>query len=69
MLYRAFSVDDGSKMNHITLARKPDHLVAPATANIMGKYAMALPMTSPAPFACNFFPVFLAPSMNPVMWK
>ena len=35
-----FSVDDESKMNHITLARKPDLvLVAPATANIMGKYA------------------------------
>ena len=32
-----FSVDDESKMNHITLARKPDMvLVAPATANIMG---------------------------------
>ena len=65
-----FSVDDESKMNHITLARKPDLiLVAPATANIMGKYAngIADDLASTILLA-TFSSVFLAPSMNPVMW-
>ena len=65
-----FSVDDESKMNHITLARKPDLiLVAPATANIMGKYSngIADDLASTILLA-TFSSVFLAPSMNPVMW-
>ena len=65
-----FSVDDESKMNHITLARKPDLiLVAPATANIIGKYAngFADDLASTILLA-TFSSVFLAPSMNPVMW-
>ena len=65
-----FSVDDESKMNHITLARKPDLiLVAPATANIIGKYAngIADDLASTILLA-TFSNVFLAPSMNPVMW-
>ena len=65
-----FSVDDESKMNHITLARKPDLiLVAPATANIIGKYAngIADDLASTILLA-TFSSVFLAPSMNPVMW-
>ena len=66
-----FSVDDESKMNHITLARKPDLiLVAPATANIIGKYAngIADDLASTILLA-TFSSVFLAPSMNPVMWN
>jgi len=66
-----FSVDDESKMNHITLARKPDLiLVAPATANIIGKYAngIADDLASTILLA-TFSSVFLAPSMNPVMWS
>ena len=65
-----FSVDDESKMNHITLARKPELiLVAPATANIIGKYAngFADDLASTILLA-TFSSVFLAPSMNPVMW-
>ena len=65
-----FSVDDESKMNHITLARKPDLiLVAPATASIIGKYAngIADDLASTILLA-TFSSVFLAPSMNPVMW-
>jgi len=66
-----FSVDDESKMSHITLARKPDLiLVAPATANIMGKYAngIADDLASTILLATSSS-VFLAPSMNPVMWS
>ena len=66
-----FSVEDEANMNHITLARKADIiLVAPATANIMGKFAngIADDLASTILLA-TFSTVFLAPSMNPVMWN
>jgi phosphopantothenoylcysteine decarboxylase/phosphopantothenate--cysteine ligase len=66
-----FSIEDEVNMNHITLARKADIiLVAPATANIMGKFAngIADDLASTILLA-TFSTVFLAPSMNPVMWE
>lgn len=66
-----FSIEDEANMNHITLARKADIiLVAPATANIMGKFAngIADDLASTILLA-TFSTVFLAPSMNPVMWE
>ena len=66
-----FSIEDESKMNHITLARKPDFiLVAPATANIMAKLAngIADDLASSILLA-SFSQIILAPSMNPAMWS
>ena len=66
-----FSVEDETKMNHIMLARKPDMiLVAPATANIMAKFAngIADDLASTILLA-SFSQIILAPSMNPVMWN
>ena len=66
-----FSVEDETKMNHIKLARKPDIiLVAPATANIMGKLAngIADDLASTILLA-SFSKIILAPSMNPIMWN
>ncbi len=66
-----FSVEDETKMNHIKLARKPDIiLVAPATANIMGKFANGLAddLASTILLASSSKIIF-APSMNPVMWN
>ena len=66
-----FSIEDETKMNHIKLARKPDIiLVAPATANIMGKFANGLAddLASTILLA-SFSKIILAPSMNPVMWN
>ena len=66
-----FSIEDEANMNHITLARKADIiLVAPATANIMGKFAngIADDLASTILLA-TFSTIFLAPSMNPVMWE
>ncbi len=66
-----FSVEDETKMNHISLARSPDIiLVAPATANIMAKLANGLAddLASTILLA-SFSKIILAPSMNPVMWN
>ena len=66
-----FSVENESKMNHIMLARKPDYiLVAPATANIMAKFAngIADDLASTILLA-SFSQIIFAPSMNPVMWN
>ena len=66
-----FSVEDETKMNHIMLARKPDMiLVAPATANIMAKFASGIAddLASTILLA-SFSQIILAPSMNPVMWN
>ena len=66
-----FSIEDEANMNHIMLARKPDIiLVAPATANIMGKFAngIADDLASTILLA-TFSTVIFAPSMNPVMWN
>ena len=66
-----FSVEDETKMNHIKLARSPDLiLVAPATANIMAKFANGLAddLASTILLA-SFSKIIFAPSMNPVMWN
>ena len=66
-----FSVEDETKMNHIKLARSPDLiLVAPATANIMAKFANGLAddLASTILLA-SFSEIIFAPSMNPVMWN
>ena len=66
-----FSVEDETKMNHIKLARSPDLiLVAPATANIMAKFANGLAddLASTILIA-SFSKIIFAPSMNPVMWN
>ena len=66
-----FSVEDETKMDHIKLARSPDViLVAPATANIMAKFANGLAddLASTILLA-SFSKIIFAPSMNPVMWN
>ena len=66
-----FSVEDETKMNHINLARNPDLiLVAPATANIMAKFANGLAddLASTILLA-SFSKIIFAPSMNPIMWN
>jgi phosphopantothenoylcysteine decarboxylase / phosphopantothenate---cysteine ligase len=66
-----FSIEDESRMNHITLARKPDIiLVAPATANLIAKIAngIADDLASTTILA-SFSKIIIAPSMNPVMWN
>tara|TARA_B100000282_G_scaffold285960_1_gene252007 strand:- start:639 stop:1862 length:1224 start_codon:yes stop_codon:yes gene_type:complete len=66
-----FSVEDETKMNHIKLARNQDIiLVAPATANIMAKFANGLAddLASTILLA-SFSKIIFAPSMNPVMWN
>ena len=66
-----FSVEEEANMNHINLARSPDMiLVAPATANLMAKLANGLAddLASTILLA-SFSKIFLAPSMNPVMWN
>ena len=66
-----FSVEDETQMNHIKLARKPDLiLVAPATANIMAKFANGLAddLASTILLA-SFSKIIFAPSMNPIMWN
>ena len=63
-----FSVEDETKMNHINLADLI--LVAPATANIMAKFANGLAddLASTILLA-SLSKIILAPSMNPVMWN
>ncbi len=65
-----FKLLDTSDISHTTLADKADLLiVAPATANVIGKYAGGIAddlltttlLATPAP-------VLLAPAMNPKMW-
>tara|TARA_B100000161_G_scaffold256588_1_gene219795 strand:- start:1114 stop:2550 length:1437 start_codon:yes stop_codon:yes gene_type:complete len=66
-----FSVEDETKMNHIKLARNQDIiLVAPATANIMAKFANGLAddLASTILLA-SFSKIIFAPSMNPIMWN
>ncbi len=65
-----FSSEDEENMNHIKLARDNDLvLVAPATANLIGKLANGLAddLASNVLLATNNN-IVLAPSMNPFMW-
>ena len=65
-----FSLTDEAEMGHIRLVREADLvLVAPATADIIGKMAHGLAddLATTALLA-NDRPVLIAPSMNAVMW-
>ena len=65
-----FSLTDEAEMGHIRLVRESDLvLVAPATADIIGKMAHGLAddLATTALLA-NDRPVLIAPSMNAVMW-
>ncbi len=65
-----FSEDEDNNMNHIKLARNNDLvIVAPATANILGKLANGLAddLASNVLLATTN-KILLAPSMNPMMW-
>ena len=66
-----FSLSEESEIGHISLADRADILViAPATANIIGKIAggIADDMLSTVVFATQA-PVLLAPAMNVHMWE
>ncbi len=66
-----FSEEDEENMNHIKLARENDLiLIAPATANIIGKLANGLAddLATNVLLATNN-KIILAPSMNPFMWS
>lgn len=65
-----FSLTDEAEMGHIRLVREADLVVvAPATADILGKMAHGLAddLATTALLA-NDKPVLIAPSMNTVMW-
>ncbi|HBF29936.1 bifunctional phosphopantothenoylcysteine decarboxylase/phosphopantothenate--cysteine ligase CoaBC [Rhizobium sp.] len=65
-----FSREDEQDVGHIRLARDCDLiLVAPATANLMGKMAQGLAddLASTVLLAADR-PVLIAPAMNPKMW-
>ncbi len=65
-----FSLKDETEIGHIRLARDPDLvLVAPATADIIGKMVNGLAddLASTILLATDK-PIWIAPAMNPVMW-
>lgn len=64
-------IDDGKKMPHIFLAREADLiLIAPATANVIGKMAAGLAddLLTNVVLATEA-PVMLAPAMNQAMYR
>ncbi len=66
-----FSLTDESEMGHIRLSREADLVVvAPATANLIGKMAQGLAddLASTTLLATDK-PVLIAPSMNVEMWR
>lgn len=66
-----FSREDEQDVGHIRLARETDLvLVAPATADFMGKMALGLAddLASTVLLATRA-PVLIAPAMNPAMWQ
>jgi phosphopantothenoylcysteine decarboxylase/phosphopantothenate--cysteine ligase len=66
-----FSEGKGSKVEHIEIARRADLiLIAPATANVIGKLANGLAddLLTAAVLASTA-PVLVAPAMNPAMWS
>ena len=70
-LYLSFRTGSGSSIGHIELAQKSDLIiVAPATANVIGKIASGIaddPLTTIIMAAAC--PVLIAPSMNDRMWE
>ena len=66
-----FDLTDEQEMGHIQLARKAELiLIAPATANFIGKIAHGL-ADDLASTIClvTDAPIFVAPAMNPYMWS
>ena len=66
-----FSLTDEAEMGHIRLSREADLVVvAPATADLMGKMAAGLAddLASTLLLASDK-PVLIAPAMNPQMWE
>lgn len=67
-----FRDDFPKEIKHISLAQKADVvLIAPATANIIGKLAGGIgdDMLSTTLLAVKNKPVFIAPAMNTNMWE
>jgi len=67
-----FQNDFPNEVKHISLAQKADVvLIAPATANIIGKLAGGIgdDMLSTTILAVKDKPVFIAPAMNTNMWR
>lgn len=67
-----FQDDFPNEVKHISLAQKADVvLIAPATANIIGKIAGGIgdDMLSTTVLAIKDKPVFIAPAMNTNMWE
>lgn len=67
-----FSDDYANDVEHISLAKKADAvLIAPATANIIGKMASGIAddMLSTTVMAVRGKPVLIAPAMNTGMWE
>jgi phosphopantothenoylcysteine decarboxylase/phosphopantothenate--cysteine ligase len=66
-----FAQSEGAEVLHIALARRADFgLLAPATANILGKLAHGIaddPVTTV--FLAVTAPTLLAPAMNDEMWR
>ena len=62
-----------SEVNHISLAKKADVvLIAPATANIIGKIANGIAddfLSTVVMAAANHTPVYIAPAMNTNMYE
>ncbi len=60
-----------NRPEHVALANSADIcVVAPATANLIGKYANGIADDPLSTFLITFRkPVYLAPAMNPNMWQ
>ena len=69
----AFSEEDPKSVKHIDLAQKSDLiLIAPATANIIGKVASGIAddlLSATIMAAYGQTPVYIAPAMNTIMYE
>lgn len=69
----AFDEDDPASVKHIDLAEKSDLiLIAPATANIIGKIASGIAddlLSATVMAAAGRTPVYIAPAMNTYMYE
>ncbi len=68
----AFQLDYPREVKHISLSKKADlFLIAPATANIIGKIANGIgdDMLSSVALAMKGIPMMIAPAMNTRMWE
>ena len=66
-----WSLDDPAGVQHITPAERADlFIIAPATANMMGKIAAGIADDLVSTLAvCAHSPIILAPAMNNKMWS